>query len=93
MNWHIEFLHDLTTGKDSIHQGCIDIFTAFYLREYGIRALGNQRATEQLRNGLCEEIGDKIYPKINPIEKVLVQAIQSSMKELTQIKKNDTIGS
>ncbi|MFW9872355.1 MAG: hypothetical protein ACFFG0_04575 [Candidatus Thorarchaeota archaeon] len=56
MHWHIEIMLNLETKKDLILQGCIDMFNAFYMRDYGIRSLGNQKATEQLRNGLCQEI-------------------------------------
>lgn len=75
--WWID-LADRKTGTEikTIQIGmCIDKWNTFYMKDYGLRALGNQKATEQLRNGLCEEViittddGNKYrkyHPRIHP---------------------------
>lgn len=63
---------------------CLDIWNLFYLQNYAIAAEGNQKATESMRNGLCDTVtvvdegGKKrtrYQPKISPLAGKLLEMI------------------
>jgi len=76
--WWIDLVERQSgTGKEVIQQGmCIDLWNAFYAKNSVERMVGNQQATEMLRNGLCYvDNNNKIQPKPTPLVIELIKKI------------------
>jgi len=60
----------------NIIKGCIDNLSEHWQFEALKMLEGNQRATESLRNGVCEEVNGQIYPKMDRAVLNLVAMLQ-----------------
>jgi|FLOH01.1.fsa_nt_gi hypothetical protein len=75
-------------GKPIIIKDCIDVLKEHWQFESLKLLEGNQKATESFRNGMCEEVDGRVYPKMDRAIISLMSIIQREQEDRKLILNN-----
>lgn len=91
--WHIDTVSRVNPPGDVRIELCIDMWTAIYLQSYGHFARGQKIATEQMRNGLCDQdVNGRFRPKVNQATIILADAIGKGLSTMKKLGCEDNNG-